>query len=54
MPVNGAQSLLHTLVNCEVDACFGNPGTSEMHCVAALDSVPRMRSVPPSPHQGGK
>ena len=43
--MNGAQSLLHTLVNCEVEVCFGNPGTSEMHFVAALDSVPRMRSV---------
>ena len=43
--MNGAQSLLQTLVNCEVDVCFGNPGTSEMHFVAALDSVPQMRSV---------
>jgi acetolactate synthase-1/2/3 large subunit len=43
--MNGAQSLLHTLVNCDVDVCFGNPGTSEMHFVAALDSVPRMRAV---------
>lgn len=43
--MNGAQSLLHTLVNCDVEVCFGNPGTSEMHFVAALDSVPRMRSV---------
>ena len=43
--MNGAQSLLQTLVNCEVEVCFGNPGTSEMHFVAALDSVPRMRSV---------
>ena len=43
--MNGAQSLLQTLVNCEVEVCFGNPGTSEMHFVAALDSVPQMRSV---------
>jgi acetolactate synthase I/II/III large subunit len=43
--MNGAQSLLQTLVNCDVEVCFGNPGTSEMHFVAALDSVPRMRSV---------
>ncbi|MCT9826623.1 acetolactate synthase large subunit [Pseudomonas veronii] len=43
--INGAQSLVQTLVNCDVDVCFGNPGTSEMHFVAALDSVPQMRSV---------
>jgi acetolactate synthase I/II/III large subunit len=43
--MNGAQSLLRTLVNCGVDTCFMNPGTSEMHFVAALDSVPRMQSV---------
>ena len=43
--MNGAQSLLQTLVNCDVEVCFGNPGTSEMHFVAALDSVPKMRSV---------
>jgi len=43
--MNGAQSLLQTLVNCDIEVCFGNPGTSEMHFVAALDSVPQMRSV---------
>lgn len=43
--INGAQSLIQTLVNCDVDVCFGNPGTSEMHFVAALDSVPEMRAV---------
>lgn len=43
--MNGAQSLLQTLVNCDVEVCFGNPGTSEMHFVAALDSVPKMRSI---------
>lgn len=43
--MNGAQSLIHTLVNCGVKLCFANPGTSEMHFVAALDSVPEMRAV---------
>jgi acetolactate synthase-1/2/3 large subunit len=43
--MNGAQSLIRTLVNCGVDVCFTNPGTSEMHFVAALDSVPEMRGV---------
>ncbi len=42
---NGAQTLLHTLVNGGVDVCFTNPGTSEMHFVAALDTVPEMRAV---------
>jgi len=43
--VNGAQSLIHTLVDHGVDTCFMNPGTSEMHFVAALDDVPTMRGV---------
>ena len=43
--MNGAQSLLRTLVTAGVDVCFANPGTSEMHFVAALDSVPEMRPV---------
>jgi acetolactate synthase-1/2/3 large subunit len=43
--MNGAQSLLETLVAAGVDVCFMNPGTSEMHFVAALDSVPQMRPV---------
>ena len=43
--MNGAQSLTKTLVNCGVDVCFGNPGTSEMHFVAALDSTPELRAV---------
>ncbi len=43
--MNGARSLLRTLVDCGVDVCFMNPGTSEMHFVAALDSVPEMRGV---------
>jgi acetolactate synthase-1/2/3 large subunit len=43
--VNGAQALIRTLVDSGVDVCFTNPGTSEMHFVAALDSVPEMRGV---------
>jgi acetolactate synthase-1/2/3 large subunit len=45
MTMNGAQSLVQTLVNCGVDVCFGNPGTSEMHFVSALDSSPELRPV---------
>jgi acetolactate synthase-1/2/3 large subunit len=44
MTMNGAQTLIRTLVDCGVDVCFMNPGTSEMHFVAALDAVPEMRS----------
>ncbi|MBS1846957.1 MAG: acetolactate synthase large subunit [Actinobacteria bacterium] len=43
--MNGAQALIRTLANCGVDICFMNPGTSEMHFVAALDSVPDVRAV---------
>ncbi|MGH9048202.1 MAG: acetolactate synthase large subunit [Acidimicrobiia bacterium] len=42
--MNGAQALIRTLVDSGVDVCFTNPGTSEMHFVAALDSVPEMRA----------
>lgn len=41
---NGAQALLQTLLNAGVDTCFTNPGTSEMHFVAALDDAD-MRAV---------
>jgi acetolactate synthase I/II/III large subunit len=43
--VNGAQALIRTLAGGGVDVCFSNPGTSEMHFVAALDAVPQMRGV---------
>ncbi len=42
---NGAQALIRTLVSSGVTTCFTNPGTSEMHFVAALDAVPEMRGV---------
>jgi len=43
--MNGAESLLRTLVNGGVNVCFTNPGTSEMQFVAAADRVPGMRCV---------
>lgn len=43
--MNGARALLETLVDHGVDTCFMNPGTSEMHFVAALDDVTEMRSI---------
>src|SRR5881275_3551950 len=43
--MNGAQAMIRTLAGAGVTTCFTNPGTSEMHFVAALDSVPEMRAV---------
>ncbi len=43
--MNGAESLIRTLVDGGVNVCFTNPGTSEMHFVVALDKVDGMRCV---------
>jgi len=43
--MNGAESLVRTLVASGVEVCFSNPGTSEMHFVAALDRVEGMRAI---------
>ncbi len=43
--MNGAESLLKTFVASGVTTCFANPGTSEMHFVAALDRQSEMRCV---------
>ncbi len=43
--MNGAESLVRTMVGGGVDVSFTNPGTSEMHFVAALDRVDGMRCV---------
>jgi len=43
--MNGAESLVRTLVHNDVDVCFTNPGTSEMHFVAALDKVSGIKCV---------
>jgi acetolactate synthase-1/2/3 large subunit len=43
--MNGAESLVATLAGSGVDVCFANPGTSEMHFVAALDHVAGVRCV---------
>ncbi len=43
--MNGAESLVATLVDQGVDICFANPGTSEMHFLAALGDNPEMRCV---------
>jgi acetolactate synthase I/II/III large subunit len=43
--LNGAEGLLRTLSGGGIDVCFTNPGTSEMHMVAALDHLPSIRCV---------
>jgi acetolactate synthase-1/2/3 large subunit len=43
--LNGAESLVTTLAASGVSLCFANPGTSEMHFVAALDRIPGVRCV---------
>src|SRR6476646_2928851 len=41
----GAEVVIDRLLAGGVDVCFANPGTSEMHFVAALDASPGMRAV---------
>ncbi len=43
--MNGAHALLATMLANDVDVCFANPGTSEMHFVAGLEDFARMRSI---------
>jgi len=43
--MNGAESLVKTLVKSGIEVCFANPGTSEMHFVSALDKVAGIRCV---------
>jgi acetolactate synthase-1/2/3 large subunit len=43
--VNGADRLCDVLLANGIDVCFANPGTSEMHFVAALDRKPQMRCI---------
>jgi acetolactate synthase I/II/III large subunit len=43
--MNGAESLLKSLIDSGVDVCFANPGTSEMQLVAAIDKIPGMRPI---------
>ena len=43
--MKAAQHMLASLAQAGVEACFANPGTSEMHLVAALDAAPGIRPV---------
>src|ERR1700685_1199953 len=41
--MNGAESLIRCLMAGGVETCFANPGTSEIHLVAALDRIKEIR-----------
>ncbi|WP_448712105.1 acetolactate synthase large subunit [Microbacterium profundi] len=43
--MNGAHTLVQSLTTNGIELCFANPGTSEMHFVAALDQAPELRCV---------
>ena len=43
--MNGAESLVRTAVQAGIEVCFSNPGTTEIHLVAALDSEPGIRGI---------
>ncbi len=43
--MNGAETLLKTLVDSGIEVCFANPGTSEMHLVSAIGRTDTMRPV---------
>src|SRR3982074_3405628 len=43
--LSGADSLLKTVLNCDVEVCFANPGTSEMHLGRAIDKIQGIRAV---------
>lgn len=43
--MNGAESLMRTARQADVEVCFANPGTTEMELVAALDAVSGIRAV---------
>jgi acetolactate synthase-1/2/3 large subunit len=43
--MNGAEAIVHTLLAGDIQVCFANPGTSEMHFVVALDRIEGMRCV---------
>src|ERR1700742_635080 len=43
--MNGAESLVRTLISGGVEICFTNPGTSAMHMVAALERADGIRCL---------
>ena len=43
--MNASDALIKTLINNGAEVVFANPGTSEMHLVAAIDNHPEIRPV---------
>ncbi len=43
--MNGAERLLETLVDSDIEVCFANPGTSETQLVSAIGNNDDMRAV---------
>jgi acetolactate synthase I/II/III large subunit len=43
--MNGAEAAVHALIAGGIKVCFANPGTSEIHLVAALDRLPEVRCI---------
>jgi acetolactate synthase-1/2/3 large subunit len=43
--MNGAESLIRTLIASDVEVCFANAGTSEIHFVLALDKIGGMHCI---------
>ncbi|MCL4186878.1 MAG: acetolactate synthase large subunit [Rhodobacteraceae bacterium] len=43
--LTGAEAVVATLLGCGIDTCIANPGTSELHLVAAFDRIPGVRCI---------
>jgi acetolactate synthase-1/2/3 large subunit len=43
--MNGAEALIKTAVDCGIEICFANPGTTELPLVAALDRIAGIKAV---------
>ena len=43
--MNASDALIKTLISNGAEVVFANPGTSEMHLVAAIDTHPEIRPV---------
>ena len=43
--MNASDALIKTLINNGLEVVFANPGTSEMHLVAAIDHHPEIRPI---------
>ena len=43
--MNGAEALIKTAVDCGIEICFANPGTTELPIVVALDRIAGIKAV---------